>query len=122
MANELVSIQDMQIMASAVARSGLFGIKTPDQAAALMLVAQAEGRHPASAAMDYDIIQGRPAMKSSAMLARFQALGGKFRWIKREDAECSAHFSHPDGGELTVSWTMERAKQAGLANKQIWKQ
>jgi hypothetical protein len=54
-------------MASAIAKSGLFGMKTPDQALALMLIAQAEGMHPAIAARDYHVIQadqrlrGRPA-------------------------------------------------------------
>ena len=42
-----------------------------DEALALMLVSYAEGRHPALAARDYDIIQGRPAKKSEAMLRDF---------------------------------------------------
>jgi hypothetical protein len=119
---EVIPFSDMERMAAAVAKSGLFGIKTPDQAIALMLVAQSEGRHPASVAAEFDIIQGRPALKSQAALARFQNAGGKIQWLVRNDYECTAEFSHPAGGTLQVSWTMERANAAGLTGKQTWKQ
>jgi hypothetical protein len=116
------SVQDITAMAQAITKSGLFGIKQADQAVALMLVAQAEGRHPASVASEYDIIQGRPALKSQAALARFQAAGGRIQWTNRGPAKCSAKFSHPQGGELEITWTMERAQAAGLTGKATWKQ
>ena len=56
------SVSDIERMAIGIAESGLFGAKTPEHAFALMLVAQAEGRHPATIAQEYDIIQGRPAL------------------------------------------------------------
>ena len=43
----LVPYQDIEKMGERIAASGLFGIKTVEQAVALMLVAQAEGAHPA---------------------------------------------------------------------------
>lgn len=126
MQNQIVvhnqSVSDIETMAKAITKSGLFGIKTPDQAVALMLVAQSEGRHPASVASEFDIIQGRPALKSQAALARFQAAGGKIQWIERTDTKASAKFNHPSGGELVVEWTLEMAKAAGLTGKQTWVQ
>lgn len=122
MSTQLVSVSDMQSMATAIARSNLFGIKTPDQALALMLIAQAEGMHPAIAARDYHVIQGRPALKSDAMLARFQSAGGKVEWLKYDDKEVSAKFSHPQGGTATITWTIEQARSAGLATKDVWRQ
>jgi hypothetical protein len=118
---EVIPFSDMERMASAIAKSGLFGIKSPDQAVALMLVAQSEGRHPASVAAEFDIIQGRPALKSQAALARFQQAGGKIQWIERNDRKASAEFSHPAGGSLVVTWTWERAEASGLTNKQTWR-
>jgi hypothetical protein len=112
---------EMERMAVAVSKSGLFGVNTPDQALALMLVAQAEGRHPASAAKEYHIIKGRPALKADAMLARFQQAGGSVSWEERSDAKVSAKFSHPQGGELVVTWTLEDAKRAGLASGDNWR-
>jgi hypothetical protein len=121
MANEL-TIQDMTNMAVSFTKSGFFGYKTSAEAFTLMCLAQANGLHPAKAAERYHIIQGRPAMKADAMLAAFQESGGKVRWVKRTDKECTLHLEHPQGGELEVTWTMARAQAAGLTGKQTWKQ
>ena len=67
MANELIPVESVWKMAQSVAASNLFGMKDPNQAMALMLVAQAEGMHPAIAATHYHIINGRPALKADAM-------------------------------------------------------
>ena len=119
--NNLVPVTDIQTMAAAVAKSGLFGVKNPEQAMALMLVAQAEGLHPATAARDYHVIQGRPALKADAMLARFQAAGGKVEWKVYTNECVTGVFSHPQGGSLELSWTLDQAKQIGLAGKDNWK-
>ena len=87
-----------------------------------MCLAQANGLHPAKAAERYHIIQGRPAMKADAMLAAFQESGGKVRWVKRTEKECTLHLSHPQGGELDVTWSIDRATKAGLTGKSTWKQ
>ena len=117
----LLPLTEVERMATAIARSGLFGAKTPDQALALMLVAQAEGMHPASAAKDYHIIQGRPCLKADAMLSRFQASGGSVKWNSYTDQKVEAVFAHPQGGTVTIEWTMERAKAAGLTGKDTWR-
>jgi hypothetical protein len=110
----------MRQMATAVAKSGLFGIKTEDQALALMLIAQGEGLHPAIAARDYHVIQGRPALKADAMLARFQNAGGRVEWKTYTDEQVTGVFSHPQGGSLELTWTMKQAKAIGLAGKDNW--
>ena len=122
MGTEVATISDIERMAVAVSRSGLFGVKTQEQAMALMLIAQAEGLHPAIAARDYHIIQGRPALKSDAMLARFQQAGGKVRWVSMTNACVSGVFSHPQGGEIEIEWTIEMARSAKLTDKDTWKQ
>ncbi len=121
MSNAIVPWTDQERMASAIAKSNLFGLKSPDQVLALMAVAQAEGRHPGSVARDYHIIQGRPALRADAMLARFQQAGGTVHWLKYADDEVKAEFSHPQGGSLTLSWTLKQAREIGLAGKDNWK-
>ena len=108
-------------MAKAIAESKLFGIQTPAQALALGLLCQAEGRHPAEAARDYHIINGKPSLKSEAMLARFQQAGGKVDWHEYTHESVSGTFSHPQGGSLKVSWTMQDATRAGLTGNPTWK-
>ena len=120
MSNALVPMGDLQKMAQAVASSKLFGIQNVDQALALMLVAQAEGLHPATVARDYHIIQGRPTLKSDAMLARYLNSGGKVEWHEHTDKSVAATFTHPAGGSLRVDWDFARAKQAGLGSKDMW--
>jgi hypothetical protein len=114
------AVTDMERMARAFAASKLFGVTNPEQALALCLVAQAEGRHPASAAQDYHIIQGRPAKKADAMLRDFLSAGGKVEWHALTDECADATFSHPSGGSARIDWTFERAKAAGIQNP-MWK-
>lgn len=121
MSNAVATLSDIERMAVAVANSGLFGVKNADQAMALMLIAQAEGRHPALAARDYDIIQGRPSKKSEAMLRDFLESGGKVEWHRLDDKTADASFSHPAGGTIRIEWTMARAAQAGMGGKDMWK-
>jgi hypothetical protein len=118
---QLIPYSEIAQMGTAIAKSGLFGMKTPEQAIALMLIAHAEGMHPALAARDYHVIQGRPALKADAMLARFHAAGGKVTWGDYTDARVSATFYHPQGGTVEIDWTMERAKAAGLTGKENWR-
>lgn len=115
------SFDEMERMAQVMAQSGLFGVKNPVQALALMLVAQAEGEHPASVAQDYDVIQGKGTRKTHSVLARFQAMGGKVEWHELTHTRAEATFSHPKGGSLRMDWTIEQAKQAGLTGKDNWK-
>ncbi len=122
MSTTLIPVNDIQTMAVAIAKSGLFGMKSPEQAMALMLIAQAEGMHPAIAARDYHVIQGRPALKADAMLARFQAAGGRVEWLRYDDKEVTGKFSHPQGGTATITWTIDQARAAGLASKDVWRQ
>ena len=112
--SNLVSFTEMDQMAGAIAASGLFGMKDKNSVLALMAVAQAEGLHPATAARDFHIIQGRPALKADAMLARFQNAGGKVDWKDYTDEKVTGVFSHPNGGSLAVTWTIEQAQRIGL--------
>ena len=120
MTTALIPVDQVERMAMAVAKSGLFGVKTIDQAMALMLVAQAEGMHPAIAARDYHVINGRPTLKADAMLARFQAAGGKVEWGEYTDTRVVGTFSHPRGGSVTIEWTVEMGRKAGLLGNQTW--
>lgn len=118
---EIIPFAQIERMAVSAAKSGLFGVKDSDQALALMLIAQAEGVHPARAMQEYHVIQGRPALKADAMLARFQSAGGKVEWREYTDQKVVCTFSHAQGGSITIEWTLERARAAELTDKKNWK-
>jgi len=119
--SNLVPFNEIEQMATSIAASKLFGINNKDQAISLMLLCQAEGLHPAIAARDYHLIQGRPALKADAMLARFQQAGGSVNWKEYTDEQVTGVFSHPSGGSLELSWTLAQAKKIGIATKDNWK-
>ena len=54
------------------------------------------------------------------MLARFQKAGGAVEYLVHNDTEVSLTASHPKGGALTVVWTIERARKAGLTSNPTW--
>jgi len=78
--SNIVPLADIQQMAEVASKSRMFGFKNPEEAMAIMLLCQAENLHPAIAMRDFHIIQGRPALKADAMLARFQQAGGSVQW------------------------------------------
>lgn len=118
--NDLVPLSDIEKMADIFGRNKLFG-KTKEEMLQLMILAHAEGKHPAIAVQEYDMIQGRPAINSKAALSRFQASGGKIQWKERTDERATASFTHPSGGTLDITWDIKRATQAGLTGKDNWK-
>ncbi len=122
MQGPMYPMTDIEQMATVMVKSRMFGFKNLEEAVSLMLMAQAEGKHPAVAAQEYHVIQGRPALKADAMLARFQAAGGVVVWEELDDKRVVAHFSHPKAcpKPVRVEWTMERAKTARLTGKDNW--
>jgi hypothetical protein len=125
MANEAMILQytlsDIEKMAAAIAVSKMFGVKTKEEAIALMLVAQAEGRHPVLAARDYHVIEGKPSLKADIMLSRHQLSGGTIKWLEISDAAVVAEFSSTMcPTPVVIRWDTERAKKAGLTGKSTW--
>lgn len=110
------SFEQMERMANSIAKSGLFGVRTPDQALALMLISQAEGRHPALSALEYHVIQGKPTLKADTQLSRYLAAGGTVKWLDYTDEKVSAVFTHPQSGAIKIEWTIERAKKVQQFN------
>lgn len=125
MSNEIAttkeySVQEIAQMGQIFAKSGMYGIKSPEMAMTLMFQAQAEGIHPCKAMQEYHVINGKPSLSSQAMLARFQLAGGTAKWIKRTATEATLYVSHKQGGELEVTWNIDRAKRAGLLGNPSW--
>lgn len=112
------SFEQIQRMAVAFSKSNLFGVKDEHQALALMLYAQAMGRHPALIMRDYDIIHNRLSKKAEATLRDFQASGGRVQWTQLDDTGAVGVFTHPLApNPISVTWNFDRAKQAGLTGK-----
>ncbi len=118
--NNLMTHDQLTAIAQTMVKGNLLGCKSVDQAIGLMLIAQAEGKHPATVSKEYHIINGKPALSAEAMLARFQAAGGSINWTQKSDQACSAVFSHPQGGSVEIAWDVARATKAELKSP-TWK-
>ena len=113
-------ISSLERIAAIVAKSGMGGFKTPEQATAALLLAQAEGIPVGRVIHEYHVINGRLSLRSECMLARFQNAGGVIKYVERTDTCVSVNAAHPRGGSLSVTWTIERARKAGLTNNPTW--
>lgn len=115
-----MTVSDVERVAMAIAKGGLFGSKDPNAVLTLCLLAQAEGQHPAVVFRDYHIISGKPAKKAEAMLRDFINAGGKVEWHQLDDTCADATFTHP-AGSARISWNHDRAQKAQLAGNAMYK-
>lgn len=126
-------LSDISRMADYISEAKMFGIKSKAEAFILLMVAENEGINPIQASMDYDIINGKPTIKTVAALRRFLEAGGQVKYKVYTDTECTVEVSHKQYGSLEITWTIEKAnkiidyydKQTGkphyLTEKMNWK-
>ena len=106
-------------VAQAIVKSNLWGDVNPNSVLMLCYLAEAEGHHPAVVYRDYHIMSGKPSKKAEAILRDFITGGGKIKWHTLDDTCADATFTHASG-EARIEWTLERAKQAGVARNAMW--
>lgn len=116
-----MSVSDVERVALAIAKGGLFGSKDPNAVLTLCLLAQAEGQHPAVVFRDYHLINGKPAKKAEAMLRDFITAGGKIEWHTLDDECADATFTHSSGGSARIAWDMPRVEAAKLGGNAMYK-
>jgi hypothetical protein len=97
-------------------KSGMFGCKSPEQGAALLMLCQAEGINPFMALRRYHMIEGRPSMRADAMQGEFQ-IHGAIIWHINLDSEVSATLV-ANKGEMGKD-VYERARKRYLLMKQV---
>lgn len=126
-------LSDISRMADYIAEAKMFGLKSKAEAFVLLMVSENEGINPVQAAMDYNIINGSPTIKTVAALRRFLEAGGQIKYKVYTDTQCTVEASHKQYGSIEVTWTIEKAskiidyydKQTGkphyLTEKMNWK-
>jgi hypothetical protein len=115
------TMSDMERVALAIAKGGLFGSNDPNAVLTLCMLAHAEGQHPAVVFRDYHMISGKPSKKAEAMQRDFLSAGGKIEWHRLDDDCADATFSHPQGGTARIAWDKARVAQAQLGGNAMHK-
>ena len=117
---QVFSLADIEQMGEYMAKSKLFGLKTKEEMVSIMLIAQAYNTHPARAAQDFHVIEGKASKKAEAMLRDFISLGGSVQWRELLESSVTGHFEYRGMG-ASVTWNIAMATKAGLASKDVWR-
>lgn len=119
-------LQVMQVMAKTVAASGKYpSLRDEAQALTVMLIGHSLNISPLAALSGVHIFDGKVALGANLMLGVVQRTG-RYRFIWREaNSERAVITLWQDGYKeeaVTVEWTLEMAKAAGLyPRKDNWK-
>lgn len=99
-----------------IARSGMFGVATPDQGKIIAFSALANGLDPFQYMRPYHVVEGKLTMRADAMLAELEKAGGKVQWKKTTPEVCEALFFAPGAtkGEAVIV-SMEELVKSGIA-------
>jgi hypothetical protein len=83
---------------------------------------QALGISPIAAMMGIHVIDGRPCASSGLISGLVQKAGHRLR-VTGNDKTATCTITRADDPEFkfTFTWDMDRARQAGLTGKQVWK-
>jgi hypothetical protein len=85
-------MQAIKTLGLAIFKSGIFGLDKPEQGEILAMQCMVEKKSPLELARTYHFIQGQLAIRSDALLAKFQQAGGTVAWTERTDEKVKATF------------------------------
>ncbi|MEU9760241.1 hypothetical protein AB0D98_10835 [Streptomyces sp. NPDC047987] len=118
------SLPDKMQYAKALAASGMLPSQYRNQPANLLYAlefADSLGLHPMTAITGVHVIEGKPSASSALISALVRRAGHKLR-VTGDDTRAVAQIIRADDPSFTFecTWTMDRARQAGLTGKKVW--
>jgi hypothetical protein len=94
----------------------------PIEATAAILAGTEVGLSPMSALRAFDVIQGQAAPRAITLRAIVQSYGHEVVLVESTGTRCRMKGRRRGSSEWqTVTWTMDRARDLGLASKDGWK-
>lgn len=111
--------------ATELIRSGFLpsGIKTPEQAVAIILKGRELGIPPMQALSHIHVINGKPTMSAELMLAQIMRLHPKTKisYPKRTSEVCELKVQREGSEPSLFSFTIQDAQAAGILGNPTWK-
>lgn len=122
---ELVPLSDRIDYSKALAASDLLPKQYRNNAANVLVAVEygnALGLAPMAAIQGIHVVEGKPTASAQLIGALVRNAGHRLR-VQGDDTHAVAVIVRADDPEFEfrAEWTMERAKQAGLAGKGVWK-
>ena len=115
----------MKELAGISIKSGLLpkAVNTPEKAIIIQMYARANAIDPMVAFSEIYVVNGKPSMsvklKMSLIAKKIQ--GAYVQPIKSSATSCTAVGYRPGREPMEYTYTIEQARQAGLAGKDIWR-
>jgi len=106
-------MQAIKTLGAAIFKSGIFGVDKPEIGEVLAMQCLAERKSPLELARTYHFIEGKLAIKSDALLAKFQMAGGTVTWTTRTDKLVVATFSNK-GSSVEIVAAFEDFEKKGI--------
>ncbi len=97
-------------------------VTTPGQAMAIAIFGQELGIPLMTSFRTIHVVNGKPGLAAEMMLTKFMQRGGTVEWGETSATKCEGLFiskGTPKG--FNSMFSIEKAKTAGLASKQVWK-
>lgn len=93
----------------------------PPAVLAVILTGREVGIGPMQALASIDSIEGKPTKSPELMRALVQRAGHRFTVVELSNSKVTVEGQRRGEAEvLAMTWTLEDARRAGLANKQTW--
>jgi hypothetical protein len=98
-------------------------IQTPEQAVAIAMAGRELGLPPMTAFRSIHLVEGKVTMSADLMhgLVYQRVPGGKVDIIATDNERCQVDAKRPGGKLVSIVFTIEDAKNAGLTGKDVWR-
>jgi hypothetical protein len=117
------SYDDVQRLALAVSKSGVYGCRSADDAFVRIVTGVELGISPMQAMRCIAVVQGKPVLDAAliAGLCMRHHECRSWRTIESTDEKCTIETRHARNGATRLTYTMAQAQRAGLTGKETWK-
>jgi hypothetical protein len=117
------TMDELRALAVAAATSKFYGTSSPEQALMLLMTGRDLGLSYAQSLRAFHVVQGRPVLSAAGMVAVCLRSGvcEHFRTVESTDTVATVEVKRRGDPARRVSFSLDDAKRAGLANRETWK-
>lgn len=114
---------ELRALAQDAAASRFYGAASPEQALMLLVTGRDLGLSYSQSLRAFHVVQGKPVLSSAGMVAVCLRSGvcEYFRVVASDDSSATVEVKRRGDPARRVTFTIEDARRAGLANRETWK-